>query len=226
MARSDPAISAAAPAAAPAKPLLRGWLHLGMAPIILVVGVLLTALSPTIEGRIGAAVYTLSAVMLFGTSAAYHRGNWTPSTLAVFRRLDHSNIFIFIAGTYTPLALNLLDGSARWTLLAIAWTVATLGVGFRLAWLSAPRWLYTVLYVAMGWMAVGWMPQLWAAGGPTVVLLVIVGGLIYSLGAVAYATKRPQLSARWFGFHEVFHTATILAAICHLVAIWLSAFAA
>lgn len=226
MARSDSAISAAAPAAAPAKPLLRGWLHLGMAPIILVVGLLLTALSPTIEGRIGAAVYTLSAVMLFGTSAAYHRGNWTPSTLAVFRRLDHSNIFIFIAGTYTPLALNLLDGSARWTLLAIAWTVATLGVGFRLAWLSAPRWLYTVLYVAMGWMAVGWMPQLLAAGGPTVVLLVLVGGLIYSLGAVAYATKRPQLSARWFGFHEVFHTATILAAICHLVAIWLSAFAA
>ena len=226
MARSEHLVSAAETAAAPAKPLLRGWLHLGMAPIILVVGLLLTALSPTIEGRIGAAVYTLSAVMLFGTSAAYHRGNWTPSTLAVFRRLDHSNIFIFIAGTYTPLALNLLDGSARWTLLAIAWTVATLGVGFRLAWLSAPRWLYTVLYVAMGWMAVGWLPQLWAAGGPAVVLLVIVGGLIYSLGAVAYATKRPQLSARWFGFHEVFHSATILAAICHLVAIWLSAFAA
>lgn len=226
MARSEQIVSAAETAAAPAKPLLRGWLHLGMAPIILVVGLLLTALSPTIEGRIGAAVYTLSAVMLFGTSAAYHRGNWTPSTLAVFRRLDHSNIFIFIAGTYTPLALNLLDGSARWTLLAIAWTVATLGVGFRLAWLSAPRWLYTVLYVAMGWMAVGWLPQLWAAGGPAVVLLVIVGGLIYSLGAVAYATKRPQLSARWFGFHEVFHSATILAAICHLVAIWLSAFAA
>jgi hemolysin III len=208
-----------------AKPLLRGWLHLGMAPLILVAGLLLTALSPTVDGRVAAAIYTLSAVMLFGTSAAYHRGNWTPSTLAVFRRLDHSNIFVFIAGTYTPLAMNLLDGTARWTLLVIAWSVAVLGVAFRLLWLGAPRWLYTILYVAMGWMAVGWLPQLWVAGGPAVVLLVIVGGLIYSLGAAAYATKRPQLSPKWFGFHEVFHTATILAAVCHLVAIWLSAFA-
>lgn len=208
------------------KPLMRGWLHLGFAPIALVVGVVLTALAPTLLGRIGCGVYTLSAVQLFGTSAAYHRGNWSPSTLAVFRRIDHSNIFIFIAGTYTPLALVMLEGTSRVALLVLIWGIAVMGVAFRVLWLGAPRWLYTLLYVAMGWAAIGWIPQFWSTGGPAVVMLVVAGGLIYSLGAVAYATKRPTLSQRWFGFHEVFHSATILAAICHLIAIALAVFAA
>lgn len=223
---TDTAAAPSSDARAPLpKPLMRGWLHLGMAPVIFIAGLLLTALAPELSTRLASAVYTLSAVVLFGTSAAYHRGNWAPNTLAVFRRLDHSNIFVFIAGTYTPLAVGLLHGASRWTLLTIIWTVAVLGVLFRMLWLSAPRWLYTVLYVGMGWVALGWLPQLWSAGGPTVVLLVIAGGIIYSLGAAAYATKRPQLSPRWFGFHEIFHTATILAAVCHLVAIWLAVFA-
>ena len=219
-------VTAASPVvdAPPHKPLMRGWLHLGFAPVALIVGVLLTAFAPTLLGRIGCAVYTLAAVQLFGTSAAYHRGNWSASTLAVFRRIDHSNIFVFIAGTYTPLALVLLEGNSRIALLALIWSIAVLGVAFRVLWLGAPRWLYTLLYVAMGWAAVGWLTQLWASGGPAVVLLVLAGGLIYSLGAVAYATKRPTLSAKWFGFHEVFHAATILAAICHLVAITFAIF--
>lgn len=208
----------------PDKPLLRGWLHLGYAPIALICGLALTAFGPTLPARIGCAVYTLAAVQLFGTSAAYHRGNWKPTTLAMFRRVDHSNIFVFIAGTYTPLALTLLDGGNRIALLVLIWSLAVLGVVFRTVWLGAPRWLYTLLYVAMGWAAVGWLNQLWASGGPAVVTLIIVGGIIYSLGAVAYGTKRPQLSPRWFGFHEVFHTCTILAAICHLVAISLAVF--
>lgn len=212
--------------AAPAKPLMRGWLHLGFAPVALVVGVILTALAPTLLGRVGCGVYTLAAVQLFGTSAAYHRGNWSPATLAVFRRIDHSNIFVFIAGTYTPLALVMLEGSSRVALLVLIWSVAILGVAFRVMWLGAPRWLYTLLYVAMGWAAVGWMPQFWANGGPAVVLLVLAGGLIYSLGALAYGTKRPTFSQKWFGFHEVFHSATVLAAICHLIAIGLAVFAA
>lgn len=210
----------------PPKPLMRGWLHLGFAPLALIVGVVLTAFAPTLLGRIGCGVYTLAAVQLFGTSAAYHRGNWSASALALFRRIDHSNIFIFIAGTYTPLALVLLEGTSRVALLALIWTIAVFGVAFRVLWLGAPRWLYTMLYVAMGWAALGWLQPLWATGGPAVVLLVLAGGLIYSLGAVAYATKRPNLSETWFGFHEVFHSATILAAICHLVAIGLAVFAA
>ncbi len=211
---------------APAKPKLRGWLHLGMAPVAFIVGLVFTVFAPTLEGRIGCGVYTLAAVQLFGTSAAYHRGTWSEKTNAVFRRLDHSNIFIFIAGTYTPLALTLLEGRSQWTLLILIWSVAILGVAFRVLWLSAPRWLYTFLYVAMGWAALGWLGQFWAAGGPAVVILVMGGGLVYSLGAVAYATKRPRLSPTWFGFHEVFHACTILAALLHLVAIGLAVFGA
>ncbi len=210
----------------PTKPMMRGWLHLGFAPVALIVGIVLTALSPTLLGRVGCGVYTLAAVQLFGTSAAYHRGNWSPATLAIFRRIDHSNIFLFIAGTYTPLALVMLEGPSRVALLVLIWSIAVLGVAFRVLWLGAPRWLYTLLYVAMGWAAVGWLNQFWVNGGPAVVLLVLAGGLIYSLGALAYGTKRPTLSQKWFGFHEVFHTATVLAAICHLCAIALAVFAA
>lgn len=209
---------------APAKPLLRGWLHLGFAPLMLITGVFLTALAPTQLGRIGCAVFTLAAVQLFGTSAAYHRGNWGAAALATFRRIDHSNIFVFIAGTYTPLSLVLLDGASRVTLLTVVWTIAVLGVLFRTLWLGAPRWLYTLMYLGMGWVAVGWLGQFWASGGPAVVILLIAGGLLYSVGAVAYATKRPRLSPKWFGFHEVFHACTVLAAVCHTIAIWLAVF--
>lgn len=208
----------------PAKPLLRGWLHLGFAPVALIAGLLLTAFTPTLMGRVGSAVYTLSAVQLFATSAAYHRGNWRPNAQAIFRRVDHANIFVFIAGTYTPLTLVLLQGNSRIALLVLVWSLAVLGVVFRTVWLSAPRWLYTALYVAMGWAAVGWLNQFWTAGGPAIVILIIAGGVVYSLGAVAYGTKRPQLNPRWFGFHEVFHACTIIAAICHLVAIGLVLF--
>ncbi|NHB84305.1 hemolysin III family protein [Tessaracoccus sp. HDW20] len=214
------------PADLPLKPKLRGWLHLGMAPVILIAGIVFTIFAPTLEGRIGSGVYTLTAVQLFGTSAAYHRGTWSPKTLALFRRIDHSNIFVFIAGSYTPLTLTLLQGASQWTLLILIWSIAALGVGFRIAWLGAPRWLYTLLYVAMGWAALGWLSQFWVTGGPAVVILLLAGGLVYSLGAVAYATKRPRLSLTWFGFHEVFHSCTIIAAILHMVAIGIAVFGA
>lgn len=207
------------------KPAMRGWLHLVMAPVAMIAGLFLTALSPTLETRIAAAIYTLTAVQLFTTSAAYHRVNWTQRAEAVMRRLDHSNINIFIAGTYTPLAAALLEGNTQWALLGLIWGLAIFGVLFRLLWLGAPRWLYTVFYVAMGWVAVGWLVPLWQAGGPAVVILVIAGGIVYSLGAIAYGTQWPRLSPKWFGFHEVFHSATIIAAICHMVAIWLAVFA-
>lgn len=212
------------PLARPEKPAMRGWLHLGMAPLILVAGVFLTATAPTLSTRLGCAVYTLMAVLLFGTSAIYHRGNWAPRMEGLLRRLDHSNIFLFIAGSYTPLTLSLLEGRSQATLLVLVWSMALLGVVFRTTWLGAPRWLYTLLYIGMGWAAVGWLPAFWASGGPAVVILIAVGGIVYSLGAVAYALKRPGAHARRFGYHEVFHACTIVAALCHLVAIWLAVF--
>ena len=117
-----------------------------------------------------------------------------------------------------------LVGASRATLLTLVWSIAVVGVAFRIAWLNAPRWLYTALYLAMGWAAVGWLNQFWAAGGPAVVVLLVLGGLVYSLGAVAYATKRPALSPAWFGFHEVFHSCTIVAAILHVTAIGIALF--
>lgn len=201
------------------KPLLRGWLHQGFAPIILVAGMVLVVAGRTTALRAACAVYTLSALLLFANSAFYHRGNWSQKVHATFRRVDHANIFVFIAGTYTPLAVGMLSGHGRDTLLALIWTCAAVGVLFRVFWINAPRWLYVFLYVAMGWLAVGWMGQFWHVGGPAVVLLVAAGGVIYSVGALAYGFKRPNPWPATFGFHEIFHTCTVLAAICHYIAI-------
>lgn len=215
------------PDTAPApKPRLRGWLHAGMTPAVFFAGLALATFAPTLPGRVGGAVYLCCALLLFGWSATYHRGNWEPSTSAIFRRVDHSNIFIFIAGTYTPLCLTLLDGTSQVLLLTLIWAIAVLGVIFRVVWLKAPRWLYSMMYVAMGWVAVWWLPAMWAAGGAAVVTLILVGGIVYSLGALTYASKWPNPSPGWFGFHEVFHATTVIAAICHYVAIALATFGA
>lgn len=208
------------------KPKLRGWLHTAMAPVVFFGGLVLAIFAPTLSGRIGGGVYLATALLLFGTSAAYHRGDWSPQRLALFRRVDHSNIFIFIAGTYTPLCLVLLDGASQIVLLSLIWGLAIVGTGFRLAWMTAPRWLYSSLYVAMGWVALWWLPSFWFTGGAAVVVLILIGGVVYSLGAVSYALQRPNPSPGWFGFHEVFHACTVVAAICHYVAIALATFSA
>ena len=202
----------------PAKPLLRGWLHLGAAPIALIAGMALVAWAPTLPGRISAAIFTLSAVLLFGTSAVYHRGNWSPGAKAVLRRMDHANIFIIIAGTYTPLTVLLLEGSTRTVVLSLVWGGAFLGVLFRVLWVGAPRWLYVPMYVALGWVAVGYLKPFYEAGGLAVVLLIGAGGLCYTIGAVIYGTKWPRGSERYFGFHEIFHALTIGGFVCHFIA--------
>ena len=201
------------------KPRLRGWFHLVTTPIALVGGLILLIAADTVPLRIACAVWTLTAIMLFGNSAAYHRGQWSERVLEVLRRIDHSNIAIFIAGTYTPLAVALLSGGSRVTLLSLIWGIAALDVSFRVLWMGAPRWLYVGLYLVMGWCAVFWMPQMWSAGGPAVVILLIAGGLFYSAGAVVYALKRPNPNPEWFGFHEIFHAGTVLGAACHWAAI-------
>lgn len=200
------------------KPLLRGWLHLGAAPLVLIAGMVLMIFAPTLSGRISSGIFTLTAVMLFGTSAFYHRGNWTPGTLAVLRRIDHANIFLIIAGTYTPLTVMLLDGSARTVVLIMVWGGAILGVLFRVIFINAPRWLYVPLYMALGWVAVGYLEQFYAAGGPAVVWLIAAGGLCYTVGAVFYGFKWPGKDARYFGFHEIFHALTIGGFVCHYIA--------
>lgn len=203
------------------KPKLRGWIHAGMTPFVIAVGIVLVVLSPTPAARWSTAVFGLSTTILFGVSAVYHRGTWSARTLAVLRRLDHSNIFLVIAGTYTPLTVLLLPTATARILLIAVWSGALIGIGLRVFWLSAPRWLYVPIYIVLGWVAVAFLPAFWTAGGPAVTLLVMAGGIAYTLGAVVYALKRPNPSPRWFGFHEIFHVGTLLGYTCHAIAIFL-----
>ncbi|GIG28580.1 PAQR family membrane homeostasis protein TrhA [Cellulomonas marina] len=208
------------------KPRLRGWLHAGVSPLVLAACVVLVALAPTPAARWSTAVFGLSAVLLFGTSAVYHRGTWSPRTAAVLRRLDHTNIFLIIAGTYTPLSVLLLPASTARTLLLVVWSGALAGVLARVLWLSAPRWVYVPVYVALGWVAVWFMPAFGRSGGDAVLWLVAGGGLAYTLGAVVYGLRRPDPSPRWFGFHEVFHALTVVGFACHFVAVAIATAAA
>lgn len=199
------------------KPLLRGWLHTAMAPLALIAGLVLIVLVPSLEGRLAAAIFTVTAILLFGTSAVYHRGHWSPRITRLLKRLDHSNIFLIIAGSYTPFAVLLPTDQAR-TMLLIVWIGAAVGVAFRVLWVGAPRWLYVPVYVALGWVAIFYLGPLWTYGGAVVVALIAVGGLLYTLGAIVYGVKRPNPSPRWFGFHEIFHALTILAFTTHYIA--------
>lgn len=209
--------------AIPDKPRLRGWLHLGMTPLVVAGGVLLVVLAPSLAGRLGSAVWLAGALLLFGTSATYHLGHWTPATAARLRRLDHANIFVFIAATYTPLALTLLAPAEATTLLALIWSVGVVGLVVRVFWHTAPRWLDVACYLLMGWAGIAWLPAFWAVS-PAVVVLIGLGGLAYTVGALVYARKLPNPSPAWFGFHEVFHAFTLLAAICHFAAIAIAVF--
>ena len=207
------------------KPKLRGWLHAIMFPIALGAGIVLVALAGTAEARLASAVFATSAALLFGTSALFHRGNWSPKVHGILRRMDHSNIFLIIAGTYTPFAVLILPPGDGRTLLWIVWSGALAGVAFRVLWVGAPRWLYTPVYVALGWVAVFYLPEFLRSGGTAVVVLIIVGGGLYSAGALVYGLKRPNPSPRWFGFHEVFHALTVAAFVVHYVAVSMAVYA-
>jgi hemolysin III len=201
------------------KPKLRGWLHAASAPLTLVAGVVLILLSPDAATRLGSAIFAASALMLFTVSAVYHRGTWSPQVWAFLRRFDHANIFLLIAGSYTPFTLLLLEGADRTVLLTVVWVGAGLGVLFRIFWAGAPRWLYTPIYIALGWAAVFYAPEFMASASTAVLTLMVVGGLLYTLGALVYGLQRPDPWPAWFGFHEVFHTLTILAFVTHYVGI-------
>jgi hemolysin III len=213
------------------KPKLRGWMHAATVPLALAAFVVLIVLSPTTATRVGSAVFAASALLLFTVSGIYHRGTWSVRTWEFLRRFDHANIFVLIAGSYTPFAMLFLDGSARVTLLTVIWSAALAGMFFRIFWIDAPRWLYTPMYIALGWAAVFFIPQFidgshrFSAGIAVAVLaLVASGGVLYTLGGVVYGLKRPNPSPRWFGFHEVFHSFTVAAFVCHYVAVSLATY--
>ncbi|HET6910461.1 MAG TPA: hemolysin III family protein [Mycobacteriales bacterium] len=214
---SDPRELAAA-AVAYAKPRLRGWLHLVTSPIALASGLVLVILAPTGPATVAAAAYAVTAVALFTTSAVYHRGRWSPGVERWLQRADHANIFLLIAGTYTPFALLALRGDTRIAVLAAVWSLAAAGAVFRVVWVDAPRWLFVPLYIGLGWTAAFIAPQLLHGAGAAAFVLVAVGGFSYTAGAIVYALRRPDPSPRWFGFHEVFHAFTIVGFVCQYVA--------
>lgn len=204
------------------KPHLRGWMHLVAAPLSLAASIVLIVLAPTTATKWASAVYLACSLILFGVSALYHRFYWQPRWELLWKRLDHSNIFLLIAGTYTPLSVALLGPSAQRSILFLVWGGAVVGILINLFWPTGPRWLLTLIYVLLGWVAVWYLPEFWSAGGAAVVWLVIAGGVLYTIGAVVYAFKRPDPSPTWFGFHEIFHLFTVLAWACHCVAVYLA----
>ncbi|MEX5301328.1 PAQR family membrane homeostasis protein TrhA [Kocuria sabuli] len=200
------------------KPAWRGWIHASFTPVAVVLGLVAILLAPTAELRIACAVYGVTGILLFGVSAIYHRAYWPRRMHMVLRRMDHSNIALLIAGTYTPLAVALLSPGQSRVLLSVIWGCAAGLVLFRLLWTFAPRWLYTPLYVVMGCLALFYLPQFWQTS-PAAAVLTAAGGVAYIAGAVFYGTKRPRLLPEVFSFHEVFHACTVLGFGLHYVAI-------
>jgi hemolysin III len=199
-----------------AKPRLRGVSHQWAFFVSLATGLVLILLAPHAEARVAAGIYSLSVCALFGTSALYHRINWRSlSARRWMRRLDHSMIFVLIAGTYTPFALLALDGKIATAILIVVWSGALAGVFLQLVWVDAPRLLSAIVYLAMGWVALVAYPQMVDKVGITGTALVTAGGVLYSAGAIIYATKRPNPAPKVFGYHEVFHALVILAAALH-----------
>jgi len=211
-------------AAVEQKPTWRGWIHAGTAPLALIAGIVLVVIADGATAKVSTAVYAASSLLMFGVSAVYHRFHWQERTRVLLKRLDHANIFLLIAGSYTPIALLTLPSPTDVILLSVIWAGAVLGIAFRIFWLHAPRWLYVPIYLALGWAAVAFLPQIWSANAMTAAL-VIAGGLAYTVGAIAYGMKKPNPFPGRFGFHEIFHACTLVAFLCHWTAIMLVAVA-
>ncbi len=204
------------------KPKARGWIHAITAPLALANSIVLIVLAPTPGVRAACVIFGLSAVVLFGNSAVYHLGRWSVKVHSILRRIDHSNIFLLIAGTYTPLSVALLPANTAALVLAIVWAGALGGIALSVFKPEAPRWLYTPLYIALGWVAFWFLPAFWQTGGPAIVWLLVAGGLSYTLGALCYGLRWPNPWPKVWGFHEFFHTGTLFGYACHAVAVWLA----
>jgi len=199
-------------------PKLRGWLHLLATPLVIIASLVLFILSGE-SFKLAVALYSITAIMLFSVSAVYHRVPWVPAKKKIWRRWDHANINLLIAGSYTPFAVALLDDRDRNILLAVVWTGALIGVALRVFWVGAPRWLYVANYFLLGWVAIIYTPQLYKEGGLWVLLPILIGGLLYSIGTIFYALKLPGRNAKYFGFHELFHVFVLAAWISQYLAV-------
>ncbi len=209
------------------RPRLRGLLHLGAFLASILTGAVLIPLGWAHSPLAGLAVtiYCFTVSAMFGVSAAYHRRAWSPRGWKIMKLLDHSTIFLFIAGSYTPFTVLALEGTFRWVILGIVWGGGLAGIALKTAWPTAPRWVGVPIYLALGWVAVLFFPAILTNLGVTTLVLISAGGLLYSLGAIAYATSRPNPIPGVFGYHEVFHAATILAAACHYIAVYFAMYA-
>ncbi len=209
--------AAAADAAVEIKPSWRGWIHAVTFPVAIAAGVVLIVLAQGGPAKAASAIFMATSLLLFGNSALYHRFNWKPRTKAILKRIDHANILLLIAGTYTPIAVLALPTRETVILLSLVWGGAILGILFRVFWINAPRWLYVALYLVLGWAAVMYIVPL-SQASIAMMVLVAIGGVLYTIGAVVYALKRPNPWPGHFGFHEIFHVCTVLAFLCHWTA--------
>ncbi len=214
---SEPPLAADAPLFG--RPRLRGVSHKWAFFVSVVLGALLVTFAPSAEARVATAIYAVAMCGLFGVSALYHRVAWRPAARRWMRRLDHSMIFVLIAGTYTPFGMLVLDGTLAVVVLCIVWGGALAGVGMKLVWIDAPKWLVAAAYVALGWVAVAAMPELGSRLGLGALALLIGGGTAYTAGAVIYVLGRPDPAPRVFGYHEIFHALVIAAAGAHFAAV-------
>jgi hemolysin III len=218
--RATAARDAASDAIAAVKPRLRGVSHEWAFFVSLVLGAGLIVAADTPRATLAVGIYAISLSALFGTSALYHRVNWRrPEVRRWMRRLDHSMIFLLIAGTYTPFALLALHGTLADAILVIVWAGALAGTIVEMIWIEAPKWVTAIIYLSLGWVAIVAFPELWGALGPGGTLLVAAGGLLYTAGAIVYATQRPDPSPAVFGYHEIFHLFVIVAAAAHFGAV-------
>ncbi|MCW2830798.1 MAG: DNA-binding protein, partial [Aeromicrobium sp.] len=193
-------------------------------PLAFFAFIVMLVIADDIVVRLGVAIFMISSMLLFGVSAVYHRGTWSDRVQGFWKRFDHANIFLLIAGSYTPFSLLLLSMEHRVTMLSLVWGGALLGVAFKIFWIGAPRWLYVPLYLLLGWAAVLYFPEFVDNSSTAVMALLIGGGVLYSLGALVYGFKWPNPSPTYFGFHEVFHAFTIAAFIVHYVGVSLLAY--
>jgi hemolysin III len=200
------------------KPLLRGVLHQAAFLVSLVIGTLLIVGAGGHE-RAAASFFAGAVALCFGASALYHRLTWTPRLRLWMRRIDHAGVYLLIAGTYTAVGLLALDGAWRPVVLASVWAGSTVAIGLKFVWVDAPKWLAVVLGIALGWMGVMALPQLITRLNPAAVVLLVLGGILYTAGAIVYAVRRPTLAPAVFGYHELFHALTIVAVSCQYVAI-------
>lgn len=202
------------------KPRLRGVSHQWAFFVSLFLGVGLILMADGGRATLAAAVYAASLSALLGTSAVYHRVNWKRSTARMWmRRLDHSMIFFLIAGTYTPFALLVLDGPLADAILAVVWIGAIAGAIVEMIWVNRPKWVGALIYLSLGWVAIAAAPGLWSGLGATGTLLISAGGALYTIGAIVYATQRPDPAPAVFGYHEIFHALVIAAAALHFAVI-------